>query len=125
LNGPRQKLYVLAPDLIGGALIDPAARRVLERWRDGEYKAVFNEQLLLMHLKVLARFGLPEKLMKRWSYWFTAAETSVHVEHGEASSVRELCEALVKKSGAGGIICWRKPAGAGAIWIAATEFNFG
>jgi hypothetical protein len=124
LNAAREKLYVLVPDLIGGALIDPAARRVLERWCDGEYKAVFNEQLLLAHLKVLARLGLPEKLVKRWSYWFTAVETAVHVPHEDrASPVIEMCEALARKADAKGVVCWRRPEAAGVNWIEGSEFK--
>jgi hypothetical protein len=113
--------YVFAPDLIGGALVDPRARAVLERWRDGEFKVVINDELLLIQLRTLRELGLSGELIKRWSYWFTDERTSVHVEAKGANPIIPLCETLARMSQAKGILCWRKPEVASHNWIAAAE----
>jgi hypothetical protein len=113
--------YVFGPDLLGGGLVDPRARAVLERWRDGKFKVVINDELLLIQLRTLRELGLSAGLIKRWSYWLTDERTSVHVEATGANPMIMLCEKLAKMSQAEGILCWRKPEGASPHWIAAAE----
>jgi hypothetical protein len=119
----QERRVILAPDLIGAALIDPAARRVFERWLDGEFKVVCNRELLGMHLKVLRDLGLPAELLQRWSYWFTAPQRAVYldsVSFGKKSPII-LCEELAAHAKAASIVCWK--GNQGGRWVRSSDFG--
>jgi hypothetical protein len=116
------KEVVFAPDLIGAAFIDPHARAVLERWRDGQFKTVLNRQLLLLHLKTVRDLGVPPHLLKRWTLWFTTAEKSIYFSDSETEEMNpiKLCEALSETAP---IISFRKPESTSRPWITPVEFH--
>jgi hypothetical protein len=116
--------FVLAPNLIGAALIDPAARCVLEAWRDGKFVVVTNRELIALHLRALNRVGLPAELIKRWAYWLSSPEKTLFLERSFDSAVAmKLCEALAGASNADAILCWTYPSEKSDRWLAATDFR--
>ena len=125
MTAPSLRKVVLAPNLIGAALIDPAARRVLEAWRDGKFVAVMNRELIALHLRALNRVGLPAELIKRWAYWFSSPEKAFFMEKQLASTASvDLCETLASASKAEAIICWKRPPEkSSSLWLAAAEYG--
>jgi hypothetical protein len=122
---PKVRKVVFAPNLIAAALLDPFARRVLERWRDGEFIVVINRELLSAHLRELKRIGLPPHLIKRWAYWLSSPEKTDFLQHDlpPQKSLTTLCETLAKISGATAIICCKLPVQKSAsMWKIAKTF---
>jgi hypothetical protein len=117
----------LAPNLIGAALIDPAARRVMEAWRDGKFVVVVNRELIALHLRAVSRIGLGPELVRRWAYWLSAPEKTLLIDKQfGARSVVDLCEEIVKASQAKAIVCWRYPSGReSAPWMMARDLSIG
>ena len=111
MTEPKVRKVILAPNLIAAALLDPFARRVLERWRDGEFVVVMNRDLLTAHLRELKRIGLPPHLIKRWAYWLSSLEKTdfLQLDLPPQKSLTTLCESLAKTSHAQTIICWKLP----------------
>ena len=122
-SAPIQKV-ALAPNLIGAALIDPAARRVMEAWRDGKFVVVVNRELIALHLRAVSRIGLGPELVRRWAYWLSAPEKTLLIDKQfGAMSAAELCEEVAKASKAGAIICWDYPAGKiSPLWTLARDY---
>jgi hypothetical protein len=123
VTAPAVRKVVLAPNLIGAALIDPAARRVLEGWRDGKFVVVTNRDLVALHLRALNRLGLSAEIIKRWAYWLGSPEKTVFLEKAFDCPAIELCESLAGASKAEAIICWNYPVGKGHPWLAASEYR--
>ena len=80
MSGPAARKVVFAPDLLGGAFIDPEAQLVLQKWRDGLLLPVVSRELLRHYLKLLDALGLPSRLLKQWTLWLTSPETSLFLE---------------------------------------------
>ena len=123
---PRVRKVVLAPNLIGAALIDTSVRRILERWRDGEFVAVMNRELLSAHLRELNRLGLPAHLVRRWAYWLSSAEKTEFVQNeiADGKSAVALCDELARLAGVEAIICWKYPATKSRpLWTLAKNFE--
>ena len=112
MTDSKLRKVVFAPNLIAAALLDPFARRVLERWRDGEFLVVMNRDLLTAHLRELKHIGLPPHLIKRWAYWLSSPEKTdfLQLDLPSQKSLTSLCETLAKTSHATAIICWKLPA---------------
>ena len=110
MTEPKVRKVVFAPNLIPAALLDPFARRVLERWRDGELVVVMNRDLLTAHLRELKHIGLPTHLIKRWAYWLSDKTDFLQLDLPPQKSAMHLCEALAKPSNATAIVCWKLPA---------------
>jgi hypothetical protein len=115
----------LAPNLIGAALIDPAARRVLEGWRDGKFVVVVNRELIALHLRAVSRIGLGPDLVRRWAYWLSSPEKTLLIDKQfGAASAAELCEEIANAGKAGAIICWDYPAGKSSpVWTLARDYS--
>ena len=109
MTEPKVRKVVFAPNLIAAALLDPSARRVLERWRDGEFLVVMNRDLFTAHLRELKHIGLPPHLIKRWAYWLSSPEKTdfLQTDLPPQKSLITLCETLAKTSAATAIICWK------------------
>ena len=123
MTEPKVRKVIFAPNLIAAALLDPFARRVLERWRDGEFLVVMNRDLLTAHLRELKRIGLPPHLIKRWAYWLSDKTDFLQLDLPPQKSPIHLCETLAKTSHATAIICWKLPAPkATSIWKPANSF---
>jgi hypothetical protein len=125
VTAPLFRKVVLAPNLIGAALIDPAARRVLEAWRDGKFMVVMNRDLIAVHLRALNRVVLAPELIKRWAYWLSSPEKTIFLEKQFAASASpiNLCEELANAAKADAIICWKLPSAKyGSPWLPAEDF---
>jgi hypothetical protein len=117
---------ILAPDLIGAAIFDPAARRVLQAWRDHQFKIVISRELLLVQIKLLRDLGLPFDLLQRWTLWLTSPMKSEYIAdlHFDKPAPSDLCNALAEATNVQQIICWRLPKrDEFGKWISAVDFG--
>ena len=124
MTPPPTRKIVFAPDLIGAGLIDPAARRVLESWRDDKFIVVMNRELIAFHLRALKRIGLAAELIKRWAYWLSSPQKTIFVDaQSGANSSVVACEELAAISKANAIVCWQLPrAKYSSIWRPARDY---
>ena len=99
---PTARRVVLAPELFGRSFIDRDCGRVLELWRDGSIEPVLNRGLLVHYLRMLHALKLPEPLVKRWAWWWNAADKAhfLSAEPSASASVIELCSWLASTAGA-------------------------
>lgn len=90
------KRVVLTPELVARGLRDAACLRVLNEWRDGKLVPVINRDLILHYTKALRSAGIGHVQLKRWLWWFTAAERSEYRPQIEIShdDVIALCDRL-------------------------------
>lgn len=126
MTAPSLRKIVLAPDLVVAAFIDPAARRVLEAWRDGKFVVVMNRELIALHLRVLNRVVCTPELVKRWAYWLSSPEKAVFLDKlfGPTASPANLCEELAKAIRADAIICWKRQSERSASqWVLARDYD--
>lgn len=93
---------VFTPELLVCALHDASALHALQAWRDGKITPVLNRDLLLRYTKTLRAAGLTAPRLKRWLWWFSAAEKSQFhpTLEIEASNATELCAQLAAATGA-------------------------
>ena len=103
-RGPATKAVVLAPDLIAESLIDDDSARVLLLWREGRIRPLLTRGLLARYLRTLHRVGLPERLLRRWAWWFGSPDKCglLELSGPEASTGWALCQQAAR---AGGTSC--------------------
>lgn len=99
---------ILTPELVGRSFVQRDCLELLQAWRDGELILVVNRPLLLRYLKLLKRLNVPQEQIRRWLWWFTSPERTMHVETADGDESRsgfELCKMLQEKSDAKAIVC--------------------
>lgn len=105
-TGPATKAVVLAPDLIAESLIDDDAARVLLLWREGRIRPLVTRGLLARYLRTLHRVGLPERLLRRWAWWFGSLDKCglLELSEPEASTGWALCQQAARAGGAAFVV---------------------
>jgi len=125
---------VLFPDLIIHGLCNhEPSRLVLERWRDGKIRPVTNRSLLERYLKGFSGLGLKDLALRRWIWWLTSPECSLHVPRSAADAFASdgvrLCSVLAEEAHSPVVYAkirsgdWPPPVGeTKANWISAQDY---
>lgn len=120
------KRVVFTPELIGHAFHDATAFRVLLSWRDGQLRPVISRDLALTYTKTLRSIGLGSVLLKRWLWWFSAAEKSEY--HPEIvtkpGNPASLCDRLAIEMDVVGVVhsdTFRPSSDFAAEWVSASR----
>lgn len=109
MSGVAARKVVFAPDLIGGALVDPECARALEMWRDGVVMPVVSRELLRSYLRLLDRLGVTPRVLARWTLWFTSPGTAVFLEE-EAEPAGNRPELRARTAGKAELVIYRETA---------------
>jgi hypothetical protein len=124
---------VLAPDLLGWAMIHDEAGPLLEYWRDGAIQPVANGAWILRCLRLFRRLGLNERQVRYWGWWLSSTEKCCLMPEppGPVDGVA-LCQFLARESSARWVIYRALPANGdavlpesergGAAWLSLAEF---
>jgi hypothetical protein len=108
----RPTVVVVAPDVLGRSFDEVACARLLVAWRDGRVVPALNRQLLQLYLKVLQNLGVNALLLRRWAWWFTAADKVRFLDNQTfpGATGRTLCTEVAKAAGAACVIALEVPA---------------
>ena len=79
-NSCAPEKIILHPDVIGLSFFDPVCLEVLKHWRDGKILPVVSRDLLQNYFKLLHSLGIPQFLIRRWGWCFTAIEKSLYLK---------------------------------------------